>query len=69
MPIILAAQVEAMQRDLFDVVDRLAKLEQWNSDSYDLVVGTIKRQPITTPRPDLAYFTERLSAARGATGR
>jgi hypothetical protein len=57
-------QVKAMQRELFDVVDELAKLEHWPDSDYDHVVTCIERQPISTLRPDLAYFTERLRVAQ-----
>ncbi|WP_070108168.1 hypothetical protein [Burkholderia plantarii] len=68
-PVITPARLASMQRELCEVVDTLAKLEQWSCDSYGLVVGAIERQPISTLRPDLAYFTERLAAARDATSR
>ncbi|MBJ9674505.1 hypothetical protein [Burkholderia gladioli] len=57
-------QLKAMQHELFEVVDELAKLERWSCDAYDLVVGAIERQPISTLRPDLAHFRERLRAVR-----
>lgn len=57
-------QLDAMQRELFAVVDELAKLECWPDGDYDHVVMCIERQPISTLRPDLAYFTDRLHAAR-----
>ncbi|HDR9101145.1 TPA: hypothetical protein QDB15_006002 [Burkholderia vietnamiensis] len=58
------SQLEAMQRELFEVVDALAKLEGWPDDHYDHVVLCIERQPISTLRPDLAYFREQLRVAR-----
>ncbi|WP_200873196.1 hypothetical protein [Burkholderia sp. A1] len=57
-------QLAAMQHELFEVVDELAKLERWSDDAYDLVIGAIERQPISTLRPDLAHFRERLRAAQ-----
>ncbi|WP_321808073.1 hypothetical protein [Burkholderia sp. BCC1993] len=63
-PYIDPHQLSAMQRELFEVVDALAKLEHWPDDDYDLVIGAIERQPISTLRPDLAYFRERLHVAR-----
>ncbi|MFM0136838.1 hypothetical protein [Caballeronia grimmiae] len=70
-PYINVETLKRWQRELFDVVDELARLEGWPADSYDLVVGAIERQPISTLRPDLHYFRERLDKARAAavTGR
>ncbi|WP_081063965.1 hypothetical protein [Burkholderia cepacia] len=65
-PYVAPCLLESMQRELFDVVDELAKLERWRNDDYDLVVGAIERQPISTLRPDLAHFRERLMRARAA---
>ncbi|WP_186214377.1 hypothetical protein [Burkholderia gladioli] len=63
-PPVDCAQLKAMQRELFEVVDELAKLERWDDDAYDLVVGAIERQPISTLRPDLAHFRERLRSVQ-----
>lgn len=63
-PYLTPTALKNWQRELFDVVDALAKLERWPDDTYDLVIGAIDRQPISTLRPDLAHFTERLAAAR-----
>ncbi|HDR9274894.1 TPA: hypothetical protein QDB24_002975 [Burkholderia vietnamiensis] len=63
-PRIDPCQLKAMQRELFEVVDALAKLEGWPERDYDHVVMCIERQPISTLRPDLAYFAERLRGAR-----
>lgn len=63
-PPVDCAQLKAMQRELFEAVDELAKLERWDDDAYDLVVGSIERQPISTLRPDLAHFRERLRAVQ-----
>jgi hypothetical protein len=64
-------RLKAWQRELFEVVDELARLEGWHDDDYDLVIGAIDRQPISTLRPDLHHFKERLDKARAAaaTGR
>jgi hypothetical protein len=63
-PYINREQLSAMQRELFEVVDELAKLERWPDADYDHVVMCVERQPISTLRPDLAHFTERLRVAR-----
>ncbi|MFM0736543.1 hypothetical protein PQQ51_04740 [Paraburkholderia xenovorans] len=63
-PYVDQAQLKATQRELFDVVDELAKLERWPDEYFDRVVYCIERQPISTLRPDLAHFRERLAAAR-----
>ncbi|WP_175850022.1 hypothetical protein [Burkholderia cepacia] len=63
-PAINPGQLKTMQHELFEVVDELAKLEQWDDDAYDLVIGAIERQPISTLRPDLAHFRERLRAVQ-----
>ncbi|VWM20550.1 hypothetical protein [Burkholderia lata] len=63
-PYLNSSQLESMHRELFDVVDELAQLERWPDDDYDLVVGAIERQPLSTLRPDLAHFRERLRVAR-----
>ncbi|WP_175939911.1 hypothetical protein [Caballeronia sp. BCC1704] len=52
------------QRELFAVVDELATLEGWPELTYDLIAGQIERQPISTIRPDLAYFRGRLERAK-----
>lgn len=63
-PYVDQAQLKATQRELFDVVDELAKLEHWPDDYFDHVTHCIERQPISTLRPDLTYFQSRLMAAR-----
>jgi hypothetical protein len=63
-PYLNPVQLKAWQADLFEVVDELAKLEHWHDDDYDLVIGAIARQPISTLRPDLAHFRGRLTRAR-----
>ncbi|WP_069265323.1 hypothetical protein [Paraburkholderia nodosa] len=63
-PYVNREQLDAMQRELFSVVDELAKLEGWPDEGYDHVVMCIERQPISTLRPDLAHFAERLRIAR-----
>lgn len=63
-PYVNPAQLATMQRELFEVVGELAKLEGWRDDDYDHTVYCIERQPISTLRPDLAHFRERLEAAR-----
>lgn len=70
-PYLNAETLQRWQRDLFEVVDELARLEGWPADTYDLVVGAIERQPISTLRPDLHHFRERRDRARAAaaTGR
>ncbi|MFM0002743.1 hypothetical protein PQR57_17115 [Paraburkholderia dipogonis] len=65
-PYVDHAQLKAMQRELFEVVDELAKLERWRDDDYDIIVQTIERQPVSTLRSDLAYFAERLRVVRAA---
>lgn len=64
MPALDLEQLQSMQRELFNVVDELARLERWPDDDYDIVVGAIERQPPSTLRPDLAHFRERLRVAR-----
>ncbi|MGF6974916.1 hypothetical protein QFZ94_003366 [Paraburkholderia sp. JPY465] len=63
-PYINPEKLSRWQRELFEIVDELAKLEGWKPDDYDHTVMCIERQPISTLKPDLAYFTARLSAAR-----
>jgi hypothetical protein len=63
-PLLNPDRLKQWQAELFDVVDELARLEGWRDDDYDLVIGAIERQPISTLRPDLAHFRERLDAAR-----
>jgi hypothetical protein len=65
-PYLNAGTLRQWQRDLFAVVAELAKLEGWRDDHYDIVVGAIERQPISTLRPDLHHFSERLDKARAA---
>jgi hypothetical protein len=63
VPRITPEQLKQWQRELFEVVDELAKLEGWPDSDYDHVVMCIERQPISTLRPDLGYFRDRLEAA------
>lgn len=63
-PYVDHAQLKAMQRELFEVVDELAKLEHWPDDYFDHVTHCVERQPMSTLRPDLAQFRDRLAAAR-----
>jgi len=63
-PFLHPERLQEWQRELFEVVDELARLEGWRDDDYDIVIGAIERQPISTLRPDLAHFRERLDAAR-----
>jgi hypothetical protein len=63
-PFLRPDRLKQWQRELFEVVDELARLEGWRDDDYDLVIGAIERQPISTLRPDLAHFRDRLAAAR-----
>ena len=70
-PFLNPDRLKQWQRELFEVVDELARLEGWRDDDYDLVIGTIERQPISTLKPDLNHFRKRLDKARAAsvTGR
>ncbi|SAL16964.1 hypothetical protein AWB71_00682 [Caballeronia peredens] len=70
-PYLNADTLKQWQRDLFEVVEELARLEGWRDDHYDIVIEAIERQPISTLRPDLHYFRARLDKARAAaaTGR
>jgi hypothetical protein len=63
-PFLNPERLKQWQRDLFEAVDELAKLERWSDDHYDIVIEAIERQPISTLRPDLAHFRERLDKAR-----
>ncbi|MGF6664844.1 hypothetical protein QF000_006512 [Paraburkholderia atlantica] len=63
-PYIDSTTLKQWQRELFEVVDALAHLERWSEGDYDHVVMCIERQPLSTLRPDLIYFSERLSEAR-----
>ncbi|MCA8296309.1 hypothetical protein LGN19_21155 [Burkholderia sp. AU30198] len=58
--------VTQWQRELHDAVTELARLERWPDRDFDHVVSCIERQPLSTLRPDLTYFTERLAAARAS---
>lgn len=58
--------VKQWQRELYDAVTELARLERWPDEFYDHVVLCIERQPLSTLRPDLTHFTERLAAARAS---
>jgi TubC N-terminal docking domain len=64
VPHITPEQLKQWQRELFEAVDELARLEGWPDSDYDHVVMCIERQPISTLRPDLGYFRDRLEAAR-----
>jgi hypothetical protein len=74
-PYLTSGALKQRQSDLLAVVEELAKLERWPGEAYDIVVQTIEQQPISTLRPDLAYFAERLrsvnaaAAAREVSGR
>lgn len=70
-PLLNPDRLQQWQRELFEVVDELARLERWRDDDFDIVIGAIERQPVSTLRPDLAHFRERLDKARAAsvTGR
>ena len=63
-PYVNPGQLKEMQRELFAVVEVLARLERWPDEYFDHVAYCIERQPISTLRPDLAFFTERLRTAR-----
>ncbi|WP_306715119.1 hypothetical protein [Burkholderia dolosa] len=65
-PYLDAATVTKWQRELYDAVTELARLERWPDRDYDHVVLCIERQPLSTLRPDLTHFTERLAAARAS---
>ena len=70
-PFLNPDRLKQWQRELFEVVDELARLERWRDDDFDIVIGAIERQPVSTLRPDLAHFRDRLDKARAAsvTGR
>ncbi|EKS73143.1 hypothetical protein BURK_001710 [Burkholderia sp. SJ98] len=70
-PYLNTETLKQWQRDLFEVVDELARLEAWPDEQYDIVIDAIERQPVSTLRPDLHYFREQLDKARAAaaTGR
>ncbi|NHV29299.1 hypothetical protein [Burkholderia sp. D-99] len=63
-PYLDSTRLKSIQRELFKVVDELARLEHWRDDTYDLVIGAIERQPLSTLLPDLGYFRDRLQIAR-----
>jgi hypothetical protein len=63
-PYVDPAKLAAMQRDLFAAIEELGRLERWPDDYFDHVAYCIERQPISTLRPDLAHFRDRLRAAR-----
>ncbi|WP_322008282.1 TubC N-terminal docking domain-related protein [Paraburkholderia tropica] len=67
-PYIDREQLAVMQRDLLAAVEELARRESWPDEYFDHVVYCIERQPISTLRPDLAYFNERLRIARNSRG-
>lgn len=58
--------VTQWQRELHDAVTELARLERWPNRDFDHVASCIERQPLSTLRPDLIHFTERLAAARAS---
>ena len=64
VPCLTPEQMKEWQKELFDAVTELARLEHWTDAHYDNVVLTVERQPVSTLRPDLAYFRERLAKAR-----
>lgn len=66
-PYLDTEQLMAIQRTLFEIVDELAKLEHWPDDVYDIIAQTIGRQPISTLKPDLVYFRQRLETAMTKT--
>ncbi|WP_124529918.1 hypothetical protein [Burkholderia sp. Bp8991] len=61
---VTADRLKELQRELFEAVDEVARLEHWPDDDYDLVIGAIERQPPSTLLPDLDHFRTRLRAAR-----
>jgi hypothetical protein len=56
-------QLIVWQNNLLCAVEELAALEGWTEAHLDHVVCCIERQPISTLRPDLTYFLERLAKA------
>jgi hypothetical protein len=56
--------LKCWQRELFEVVDELARLERWPDDLSDHIVYCVERQPLSTLRPDLAHFRRRLTEAK-----
>ncbi|MBN3734935.1 hypothetical protein [Burkholderia sp. Tr-20390] len=58
--------VKQWQHDLYMAVTELAHLERWPDEFFDHVVLCIERQPLSTLRPDLTHFIERLAAARAS---
>jgi hypothetical protein len=62
-PYVDPGELATMQRKLFAVVEELARLECWPPEYLDHVTYCVERQPISTLRPDLAYFTELLRVA------
>jgi hypothetical protein len=65
-PYLAPEDLARWQRDVLDVIANLAGLEGWADETYDLIAQAIERQPISTLRPDLAYFRQRLDDARAA---
>ncbi|BBE08291.1 Uncharacterized protein MCB1EB_0130 [Mycoavidus cysteinexigens] len=63
MPMVTPEQLQQWQRDLYEVVNKLATLEQWDSSRLNKILRCIKRQPMSTLQPDLHYFRDRLAAA------
>ncbi len=63
MPMVTPEQLQQWQRDLYEVVNKLATLEQWDSGRLSKILLCIKRQPISTLQPDLYYFRDRLATA------
>jgi len=63
-PYMTPERLAEWQRELYGAVCEVAKLEGWPDETFDLIVGAIERQPISTLRPDLAHFRERLERLR-----
>ncbi len=63
MPMVTPEQLQQWQRDLYEVVNKLATLEQWGSGRLNKILFCIKQQPISTLQPDLHYFRDRLPTA------
>ncbi|MFM0173192.1 hypothetical protein PQR33_28145 [Paraburkholderia sediminicola] len=63
-PYLTPRRLKEWQRELFEIVNELARLERWPDDLFDHVVYCVERQPVSTLRPDLAHFQSRLAAAR-----
>lgn len=63
MLMVTPEQLQQWQRNLYEVVNKLAILEQWDSSRLNKILRCIKRQPISTLQPDLHYFRGRLATA------